>query len=47
MEYKKTRIQENKTIDMQAQTVGSKSNVSYSCILVFPKTKRYGKQKFS
>ena len=40
MEYKKTRIQENKTIDMQAQTVGSKSNVSYSCIPVFSSSQK-------
>ena len=35
MEYKKTRRQENKTIDLQAKTVSSMTNVSYSRIPVF------------
>ena len=41
MEYKKTRRQENETIDLQAKTVSSMTNVLYSRILVFSSSKNF------
>ena len=44
-EYKKTRIQGDRTIVMQTRTVNSKSNVSYSRIPVFLSSKFEGNKE--